>query len=411
MKRGDGGIYLRGNTYWCRYSLRGKQYRESTNEIDPDKAAKYLKGRLKEVHADQIGARQFVAPKNEKLTVHDLVEALRADYALRGKLSPQSAGHLDRVDEDFGTELAVALTSEAIDRYISERVERGHAPSTINRITQLLGQSYRLAVRRNRLHRAPVITHLSVAGNERQGFFSEKDMRRLLVHLPADVRDFVLFAYLTGMRKGEIASLVWRNVEADTIRLPGKHSKNGEARLIPLEGELKDVIERRRAARQIEINGTIQLAEHIFHRDGEPTTAFRRSWKTAAVKAGLGVWVCLKCETQGAEKECPTCERERVYRGVIFHDTRRSAVRNMVQAGVAPQIAMRISGHKTDSMFRRYSIIVEDDLRKALALTEKYRKAVGEKVVRMSGRKSRTSTELAQLHNSSATADSKTACK
>ena len=411
MKRGDGGIYLRGNTYWCRYSLRGKQYRESTGETDPDKADKCLKSRLKEVHADQIGARQFVEPKNEKLTVHDLIEALRADYALRGKLSGQSAAHLNRVDEDFGTEVAVALTSEAIDRYIRKRVERGNAPSTINRVTQLLGQSYKLAVRRNRLHRAPAITHLSVAGNERQGFFSEKDMRRLLVHLPADVRDFVLFAYLTGMRKGEIASLVWRNVEADTIRLPGKHSKNGEARLIPLEGELKDVIERRRAARQIEVNGTIQLAEHIFHRDGESMAYFRRSWKTAAVKAGLGAWVCENCETQGPEKECPACERERVYRGVIFHDTRRSAVRNMVQAGVAPQIAMKISGHKTDSMFRRYSIIVEDDLRKALARTEKYRKAVGEKVVRMQGRKSRTSTELAQLHNSSATADSKTACK
>jgi hypothetical protein len=139
---------------------------------------------------------------------------------------------------------------------------------------------------------------------------------------------------------------------------------------------LKQVVERRRAARQIEVDDTIQLAEHIFHRHGESIAYFRRSWKTAAVKAGLGAWFCRLCETKGAEKKCPTCKRLRIYRGAIFHDTRRSAVRNMVQAGVAPQIAMRISGHKTDSMFRRYSIIVEDDLRKALARTEKYRKAV-----------------------------------
>lgn len=381
------GVYLRGNTYWCRYSLRGKQYRESTGESAPDKAEKFLNKRLKEVHADQIGARQFVEPKNNKLTVHDLIEALRSDYVLRGKLSAQSAGHLNRVDEDFGSDLAVALTAEEIDRYIRKRVERGDAPSSINRTTQLLGQSYKLAMRRNRLHRAPAVTHLSVAGNERQGFFSENDMRRLLVELPADVRDFVLFAYLTGMRKGEIASLVWKNVEGDTIRLPGKHSKNGEARVIPFECELKSLIERRRAARQIELNGTVQLAEHIFHRQGANIAYFQRSWRTAAVKAGLGVWACERCETQGTEKKCPECEAGRTYRGPIFHDTRRSAVRNMVQAGVAPQVAMKISGHKTDSMFRRYSIIVEDDLRKALVQTEKYRKAAGEKVVRMQGRK------------------------
>ena len=147
------GVYLRGSTYWCRYSLRGKQYRESTGESDPNKAAKFLNNRLKEIHADQIGARQFVEPKNEKLTVHDLIEALRSDYILRGKLSSQSAGHLNRVNDDFGSELAVALTSEEIDRYIRKRVERGDAPSSINRTTQLLGQSYKLAIRRNRLHR------------------------------------------------------------------------------------------------------------------------------------------------------------------------------------------------------------------------------------------------------------------
>ena len=55
----------------------------------------------------------------------------------------------------------------------------------------------------------------------------------------------------------------------------------------------------------------------------------------------------------------------------------------MVQGGVATQIAMKISGHKTDSMFRRYNIIVEDDLRPAIRKTEEYRKASGEKVVAM----------------------------
>jgi integrase len=93
--------------------------------------------------------------------------------------------------------------------------------------------------------------------------------------------DYILFAYLTGMRKGEVSSLTWKNLEGDTLRLPGKNSKNGEGRVIPLEGELRELIERRKAARQIGTNGAIQLSELIFRREGRPVYEFRKSWRTA----------------------------------------------------------------------------------------------------------------------------------
>jgi intergrase/recombinase len=65
---------------------------------------------------------------------------------------------------------------------------------------------------------------------------------------------------------------------------------------------------------------------------------------------------------------------------------RRSAVRNMVQAGVPQQVAMKISGHKTPSMFQRYNIIVEDDVREALAKTEQYRETAQQKVISIAQR-------------------------
>ena len=176
----------------------------------------------------------------------------------------------------------------------------------------------------------------------------------MLAHLPADLKDFVTFGYITGMRKNEIKSLVWSDIEGDVIRLRGENAKNGEGRIVPLVGELADVIKRRKAARQVEVNGTIQMIEFIFHREGHPVGEFRKSWATACKKAGV--------------------DR-------IFHDCRRSAVRNMVQAGVPQEVAKKISGHKTDSMFQRYSIVVEDDLRKALEKTEQYRKTKQQKVV------------------------------
>ena len=67
----------------------------------------------------------------------------------------------------------------------------------------------------------------------------------------------------------------------------------------------------------------------------------------------------------------------------LFHDLRRSACRNMIQAGVAQSVAMKISGHRTDSMFRRYAIVAETDLRTALQRTQDYLKTAKDNVAVM----------------------------
>ena len=56
--------------------------------------------------------------------------------------------------------------------------------------------------------------------------------------------------------------------------------------------------------------------------------------------------------------------------GLLFHDLRRSAVRNIDRAGVSQPVRMMISGHKTASIYRRYRITPEQDIREALERTE-----------------------------------------
>src|SRR4029077_4416908 len=109
----------------------------------------------------------------------------------------------------------------------------------------------------------------------------------------------------------------WSDIDCDVLKLRGEDSKNGSARLIPLTGEIGEIIKRRAAVRQIESNGTARLCEHIFHRKGEQVNRFNKSWAAACAKANVS--------------------------GKLFHDLRRTAVRSMVQAGVSPQVAQRIS--------------------------------------------------------------------
>jgi integrase len=236
---------------------------------------------------------------------------------------------------------------------------------------------------------APRIRKLSEKGNVRQGFFSESEIRKVIQNLAADLQDFALFGWLTGMRKSEIASLAWEDVDGDVIRLRAENAKNGEARMIPLEGELGEMIERRRAARQVMLDGIPMISSLIFHRDGQPVGDFRKAWARACCNAGVGEMVCPRCRLAVDQKRhCSKCRvaassDELDYRGRIFHDLRRSACRNMLKAGVAQTIAMKISGHKTDSMFRRYAIAAEDDIRSALKRTQEYLKSVKENVVAM----------------------------
>ena len=189
--------------------------------------------------------------------------------------------------------------------------------------------------------------------------------------LPEDLRDYARFGYLSGWRHGEISSLSWADLDMETrmMRLRHAESKNGEARKIPLEGELLDIFQRRWEARSFEgKHGETILSELVFHRDGQPVKRFDKAWKSACERAGLKAG-------------------RKVDGGMIFHDLRRSAARNIRRAGVSEEIAMRITGHKTSSMFRRYNITNEDDLKKAVKMTQDYVKKLPAKrqnVVRFS---------------------------
>lgn len=264
---------------------------------------------------------------------------------------PKKDGKPRTILQAFGDKRAAAITLKDVGAYVESRLAEGAAPATANREVQLLGQALRLAVENKRLVSALKIPRQSEKANVRKGFFERAEFDAVAQALPDDLRDIAEFAYVTSWRRGEILSLRWSDVdrEGGEIRLRPEESKNGEGRDVALEGDVKAVIDRRWRGREYQTpSGETALSELVFHRAGNPIVDFRKSWASACKAAGVV--------------------------GRLFHDLRRSGIRNMVRAGVRESVAMEISGHRTRSVFDRYNITSKKDVREALRKAAQYRK-------------------------------------
>ena len=351
------GLFKRPDSqYWWYkvYTLdpetgRAVAIRKSTKTTSATKAKKIRAAALVEL------AGGF-NPHVGRITFADLKAALVSDYRAKGNRSLGRAYRaFKHLSAAFGRNRVVDITAGRIATYLNNRLEEEAALSTVYYELRILKRGFRLLVRRGDLTRVPVFPEMKDPKNARQGFFTDADFAALQVELPEHLRAPAEFGYLTSWRKHEVFGLQWKNVEwdAEVMNLDVGATKSRHGRVFPFGAypALRDLLERRRTytdAVEAELHRDVPW---VFHRHGKPIKDHYSGWRAACRRAGL--------------------------EGRTFHDLRRSAIRNMVRAGIPKHTAMQLSGHLTASVFDRYDITDIEDLRNATAKLSRHGHVMG----------------------------------
>jgi integrase len=272
----------------------------------------------------------------DRVRFDELAEDFLLDYRLNQRKSLKRAKEsVEHLRLFFEGDRVTEITTPRIQAYVEKRMEEEASNATINRELSALKRMLNLGARQTppKVDRAPYIPMLK-ENNTRKGFLEHNEFLALRDALPDYVKPTVTFGYSFGWRLSEILGLTWDRVDLKNgiVRLEAGETKNSEARTVYLDDELKAVFKGLLANRRLDV-------PYVFLRDGEPIKGFRKAWLKACKDARL--------------------------KGKLFHDLRRTAIRNMVRAGTPERVAMMISGHKTRSVFDRYNIVSDEDLREA----------------------------------------------
>jgi integrase len=364
--RGSGSIFQNGSSvWWIKFYDRGIPRRENSHSANHKVAEKLLKRKLAEVETNTYVPR-------ENVRIDELVADLVSDYRIN---SQKSIAHVERrwklhLMPLFTRVRAGDLTTDRIRRYIDSRLAESAEVATINRELALLKRAFNLA-RECTPPKVKIVPHIPMLkeANVRRGFVESSGYVRLAKECARAglwMRALLECGYSYGWRHEELLGLRVRHVDllAGTIRLDPGTTKNDQGREVSMTQAVRVLLTECVRGKQPE--------DHVFTREGgQPVRNFRKTWANVCTAAGLGELVCPKCDQSvNAERHCATCgldwkSGDLKYVGLIFHDMRRTAVRNMVRAGISERVAMTITGHKTRSVFDRYHIVAPSDLRDA----------------------------------------------
>jgi integrase len=322
-----------------------------------------------------------IDPKVGRITFDEAAEDMLNDYKANRKRTFADAKRRIKKHPTpfFGNRRMITITTTELRAYVAKRLADGTpvrhkgerrakeegsvsnvprkpvSAGEVNRELTVLKRMFSLAVQAGKLLRKPHFPMLR-ENNVRAGFFEREQYLAVQKHLPTSMQPVVTFAYVTGWRiNSEVLQLQWRQVDLklSEVRLDPGTTKNLEGRVFYLTSELKDLLKaQRKAADRIQRRKGM-IVPHVFFHDVPTKNGDVGFWSGHAI-APSGFYHAW-CRARIAAG-CP---------GSIPHDFRRTAIRNMVRAGIPERVAMKLSGHKTRSVFDRYNVVSDGDLRDA----------------------------------------------
>jgi len=318
------------STWYMKYYVNGKPIEASSGMDDYDEALASLRKRM----ADQAIQPDYT-DHPERVRMNQLFDLLIEDYRYKERKSTYDTelrveAHLRPF---FGERKAQAISTSVLREYVAHRRRQKAEAATINKELSWVRRSMKIGAK----HEPPLVLRVPSfemlqLDNVREGTIEHEQYRAVRDALPAYAHIALVIAYHTGARKGEIRSIQRDRIDlkAKRVHLPGRTTKNGKPRYLPIYGDM-----------EAELDMAIASGDcgcpYLVQDKGQPVFDFEKAWTTA-------------CDLGGVPH-------------ALFHDLRRTALTNMIEAGLSEKEAMEISGHKTRPVFDRYHIVSERRMR------------------------------------------------
>jgi integrase len=314
----------------------------------------------------ELEAGTFAGPQVERIKVQELADDFIRDYRINGRksLDDVQARWTLHLEPFFGYMRAADVTSQQIASYVDNRQKEEASNATVNRELSALKRMFSLGVRSTppKVMRIPSFPHMK-ENNVRKGFLEDEQFHALVADAELWFRALVECGRTYGWRVSELLGLRVEQVDLvqKVIRLEPGTTKNNDGREVFMTDSV-------RALLSACVQGKASDAQIFTRPNGSPVRSFRVTWERACSRIGVGQTVCGDCsEPMDSGRSCPKCKSQRsVYSGLIFHDLRRTAARNLRRAGIPETVIMKIGGWRTRSVFERYAIVSRTDIADAM---------------------------------------------
>jgi integrase len=379
-QRGTGSIFLQpgSSIWWYQIWVNGKRERGTTGCRSKREADAFVRRKVAEY---SVG---LSSPESQKITVKELVEdVLRRNKNNGNKtVADDESRWKNHLEPFFGHLRATQVSSDLIDRYINKRksdqTRSKTAPEngTINRELALVKSAFNHGTEQTP-PKVRFVPHFNMLeeNNVRRGFLQDEQYLRLSRECAVEgvwLAGLFETAFAYGWREDELLAL-----RVGQLDLLGKiidlgETKNGDQRMIHMTEHVFQCLVRCASGKKPD--------DFVFTRDdGNRVKDFRQAWWNACIRAGLGRFECRDCDSNVSEgRRCSTCQSKKKakYIGLKFHDLRRTGIRNMSRKGIPEKVGMLISGHRTDSVYRRYNIVDMEVLKTATAKIEEHQREI-----------------------------------